>query len=789
MSMDKIDFDLNFFRFALNHIQEAVYLVDQKANIHYVNQRACSMLGYSEEELLSLSVFDIDRDFSLEIWQAQWDAIIGQQSRNLERKHIDKSGGVIPVEINANYFVYGKQPYILTFARNISMRKQIDQMLKINNDRYAMAQSIGHVGNWEYDLQTTEFWGSDEAKRIYGFDINQDNFTTEEVESCIPERELVHQALMDLIEKNKPYDLEIEIHPKNGDPAKIITSVAVLMNDEEGNPTRVVGVIQDISARRKNEEKISQLADIVHYSGDAIIGETLDGIITSWNQGAEKLYGYTEDEILGKSISLLVPERDQSELAMHLEEINIGNKIENHEVKRLRKDGKEIYVSISISPIFNSSGKVIAASSIARDISEKKRTAAIDAARINLIEYSMNHTVYELMEETINQAEFLTGSKIGFFHYIHEDQETITIQNWSTKTKAVFCKAEGMGSHYDIDEAGVWVDCVHKRKPVIHNDYESLPHRKGLPEGHAMVKRELVVPVFRGNKIVAILGVGNKDTDYDKGDVDFVSRIADLAWEINERKRVEEQIQQLNIELENRVVDRTLALKSANEELEAFAYSVSHDLRAPLRHINGYLTLLRESIDEHLTEDSTYYLNTISKASTKMNRLIEDLLAFSRMGRFSMSKSVINLNSLFKEIISEFKEDVQDRNITWNLDDLPAVYGDYSMIYLAFVNLISNALKYSKECEHTIIDIKFEINEKGGYTISIHDNGIGFDMNYANKLFGVFERLHKEDEYEGTGIGLATVKRIIKRHEGEVWAEGKVGNGATFYVSLPKPEK
>ena len=244
-------------------------------------------------------------------------------------------------------------------------------------------------------------------------------------------------------------------------------------------------------------------------------------------------------------------------------------------------------------------------------------------------------------------------------------------------------------------------------------------------------------------------------------------------------------LQKSSEELERRVIARTQELQSANKELEAFSYSVSHDLRAPLRHIDGFADLLQKHIHSALDEKGRRFMKTISESAKQMGCLIDDLLAFSRVGRVELHETVVNLEQLMKDVQRDLLPDGQGRQITWNIGPLPEVRGDPSMLRQVLDNLINNAVKYTRHREEARIEIGCDGSNSRETVIFVRDNGAGFDMQYAHKLFGVFQRLHNASEFEGTGIGLANVRRIIQRHGGRTWAEGAVDVGATFYVSLP----
>jgi PAS domain S-box-containing protein len=493
-----------------------------------------------------------------------------------------------------------------------------------------------------------------------------------------------------------------------------------------GNNTEMILIsMEDISERKRHEEAQRQLAAIVESSDDAIIGKTLAGIVTSWNKAAERLYGYTAEEIIDRPITLLLPSDRLDEELQIIERLRRGERIEHFETVRRRKDGRNVEVSLTISPIKDATGRVIGASKIARDISEQKR-AQEERDRFFSLSLDM----------------FCFAGFDGYFKYVNPAWE----------------KTLG----YSVEEllSSPYLDFIHPedrdatiaeaQKQTMGKTVIAFENRYRCKDGSYRWFLWNAIPVAETQLIYA------------------------TAHDITDRKRAEAQLN-----------EHAAQLQTLNSELEAFSYSVSHDLRAPIRHIDGFAELLQKNGAVLLDAKGKRYLNMISDSAKQMGHLIDDLLVFSRMGRTQLQKTTVHFDQLVKEVLQELAPDTQNRQISWQIAPLPDVHGDAAMLRQVWVNLIANAVKYTRQRDLATIEIGTLPPSANEHVMYIRDNGAGFDMQYMDKLFGVFQRLHRAEEFEGTGIGLANVRRIITRHGGRVWAEGKTDEGATFYVALP----
>jgi hypothetical protein len=455
------------------------------------------------------------------------------------------------------------------------------------------------------------------------------------------------------------------------------------------------------------------------------------------------MFGWTADEVIGRPMPFIPP--DVLDEAKKLQDhIMAGGTATNVESKRLRKDGSILYVSISATGIPDAAGKITQMMGILTDITERKRAEA-DVRKLSVA-----------VEQS--QVSIVITDRSGAIEYVNP---------FFTRATG-YSREEALGQNPRILKSG-------ETPPEVYEQlWKTLASGKEW-RGELHNKRKNGELFWEFASISPVRDDSGETTHY-----------LAVKEDITERKQIDEKLKQLNEDLERRVVERTAQLEAANSELEAFSYSVSHDLRAPLRHVSGFVEMLREHLQSHLDQSSQRYVDVITSSSKRMGVLIDDLLAFSRLGRTEIRKLPVELEGLVQEVIAELEPDTRDRSINFTVDALPIVHADRTLLKQVLMNLLANAVKFTRGRENATVEVGLrpEPNAHGRSVIFVRDNGAGFEMKYADKLFGVFQRLHTTEEFEGTGIGLAHVRRIIHRHGGTTWAEGVVDKGATFYFTV-----
>jgi len=384
-------------------------------------------------------------------------------------------------------------------------------------------------------------------------------------------------------------------------------------------------------------------------------------------------------------------------------------------------------------------------------------------------------------------AQELTGSKFGFIGEITPNglftTYALSDPGWDA---CLIPETQASVLIKNMAIRGIWGQVILQERSLIINDPGSYPHRVGVPEGHPPLTSFLGVPLTDQQKVIGMIAMANRESGYTADHRQDMEALCVAFVEAMRRKKAEKEITELNAELEHRVIERTAQLSAANKELEAFSYSVSHDLRAPLRSIDGFSqALLEDYPNKPLDDTGKTYLDRVRRATQRMGLLIDDMLKLSRITQTEMKQESIDLSAMVREIMETQGQSEPDRAVDISVQEGIMVEGDPYLMRIAMENLVNNAFKFTGKTADPRIAFGTVLGD-GETVYFIRDNGAGFDMAYVGKLFGAFQRLHTSDEFPGTGIGLATVQRVIHRHGGRVWAEGEIGKGATFYFALPR---
>ncbi|HEX8059940.1 MAG TPA: PAS domain S-box protein, partial [Cyclobacteriaceae bacterium] len=861
------------YRALIDQSIDGITLSDIKGNLIYQSPAAERITGYTYEERKNLPGPALAHPDDFHEVRQRIEKIWGKPGASAKYqwrvKH--KNGHYFWMEGTATNFLEDPNiGAIVNNFRDITERKESEEKIATSEKRFRALIENSSDAIVLTDATLRTLYQSPSVERMTGFSLEhriQNPGARYTYHEDLP-------SVQKAIEKSKanpgkPVPFASRLVHLFGHTIWIEGTITNLLDDKSVGA--LVFNYRDITERRKFEEQQALFTSLVNSSGDAIISKNLDGTITSWNRGAQTLFGYTAQEAVGENIMVLVPPDLRKEEASILQRIKNGENVEVFETRRVKKDGGVAYITITASPIRNADGVVVGASNISHDIAER-----LDTERRLRSERTMLRTLIDNIPDYIyvkdsgsrhiinnkamvgligagSEMETLGKSSLDFFgrevagNFLEEDKEILRSgkpminfeesavtksgeQKYLLTTKVPLTdeqdKVVGIvgisrdityqkqteldlrTSKYFLERAQQVANVGHwtlhagpasSSKLFLSNEairifeidsfdgrlhtFLAFVHKDDLHNVNKAMSSALVnqEAYSMDHRVVLKNGVEkwvHVQTEVTQGLGQDVPMLLGIIQDITERKKTEYEILSLNAGLEKKVSERTAQLEAVNKELEAFSYSVSHDLRAPLRIIDGFATILVEDaigLDEKMMRN----VKTISRNATRMGQLIDDLLNFSRLGRTPIKIAEVNMRGLVDQVLDE----LQPGNTKVVLNEIAPAPGDASLIKQVWVNLLSNAIKYSSKKDQPTVEVGM-VNDATTPTWYVRDNGAGFSMEYAGKLFGVFQRLHKQDEFEGTGVGLALVQRIVTRHGGKVWAESKLNEGAAFYFTL-----
>jgi PAS domain S-box-containing protein len=638
----------------------------------------------------------------------------------------------------------------------------------------------------------------------------------------------------------------------------------------------IVATARDVTDIKHAEAQTRLLAAVVLDADDAIFTKDRNSVITQWNRGAERLYGYSAAEVLGNSVKMLIPAAEAGKAQALMSAVLAGEHVDHRETRRRCKDGRIVDVSVSLSPARDGSGAIIGVTSSARDISDRRRhdQDALDRAhgRYEQVVESAQEGIWifdatgattlanrrmgemlgtepeELLGMTLDDFTDDADRTIADAHAASREPGSAPTTDfrlrprngepvWARIQLSPFIDGDGglpgvlamvrdvtdrktvedalrrserqLQSIMDGSDSIIFVRDTAGRFTLVNRAFEAffdadradalgMTTTELMPEGSmsgAEIERTLLCDarvIHTREPVVSetfTCKLGKSRTylsarfplfDEQGG----VTAVCTMASDITERKRVELEVETLNTTLEARVVERTAELETANSELEAFSYSVSHDLRAPLRTVSGFAHLLERESSTELSGEGLRYLGLIKKGAADMGQLIDELLVFAQLSRQALAVGDCDPAQVAVIALDQVTAGDQVRIDQVQIAEMPSCRADPALLGHVYANLISNALKFSRTQPEPSVEIGAQIDESNEVVYFVRDNGVGFDQKYVGKLFGVFQRLHRAEDFEGTGVGLAIVQRIIARHGGRIWAEGATGKGATFFFTI-----
>ena len=639
--------------------------------------------------------------------------------------------------------------------------------LQKSEERLRLSTELAHVAVWEYDFTANSMSRSSNHDALYGLERQKkwdlDTFTN----AIHPDdREFSNKMIQASVAPGGPDDYTFDfrvVHP-NQSIHYLMAVGQVVERNEKGEGIMVRGCLIDITVRKQAEEKVleseTRYRQLFDVSPDAFFVLDSTGRVLDVNQVAEQRYGYSRDELLRMNASDLTTPELKEEAAMHVKQaLETGD---HFEWKHQHKDGRIIPVEINATKLILKEKPHILSS--VRDITERKHLEEKlkeREERLSLFfSQSLDGFFFMMLDEPIEWNDSIDKEKA--LDYTFEKQRITRInhamleQYGATEDQFLGCTPNDLFAHNLQHGREVWKDFFDKGKLHIDTNEKKFDGTDMIIEGDYVCLYDVQ------KRIIGHFGIQR---------------------DITATRHAQKEIQKLNTELEQRVRERTAQLEATNKELESFSYSVSHDLRAPLRSIDGFSQALLEDYYEQLDEKGKNYLSRVRSAAQRMAQLIDDMLNLAQVTRTSMKLVSVDLSAMVKSMTEEFMENGKQRSTEFIIAPGLVDQADATLMKVALQNLLDNAWKFTSKKPETRIEFGM-VDMDGKRTYFVRDNGAGFNMKYADKLFTPFQRLHQSTEFTGTGVSLATVQRIIHRHNGKIWAEGEEDKGATFYFTL-----
>jgi PAS domain S-box-containing protein len=786
------------YRLLADNAEDFVALNDTQGNRLYISPSFYRVTGWTSEEIQWTDWRARMHPEDVEIAEKARQANLAGKITNIEYRYRCRDGSWMWLESRCKPIRDddGKVKHLLLWSRDITARKHAELALResegllrsIADHTEDMILVKDRDSRYLFMNQAGLRFVERSLDQVLGrTDVDWNPNTAEATGFMVADRRVVASGQAETIEE--------EVTSPDGVKRIFLTAKTPRL-DAEGRVTGVVGICRDITRRKRMMEALQESEErfrTLYTSMTEIValhevvtdseGRAADYRVVDVNPAFAKSTGFSRDRAIGALASELYGTEKAPFLEIYARVADTG------EPASFEAFFAPLARHFEISVFSPKRGQF---ATVASDITGRKETEMRLAKQQKLLE-GMNRVLHEairceseeeLAAKCLTLAQELTDSQFGFVNELNAtgsmDCLAVTEAGWAA------CKLQDMEKDVllkGIPVRGMSASVIHGSDSVIVNDTAAHPDRVELPSWHPLIDRFLGVPLKMANHATGLIGLANKPSDYDADDRQAAESVAAVFVEALQRLRGRKQIRALNAFLDGRVRERTSQLETANKEMESFSYSVSHDLRAPLRAISGFASMLTEDHAKQLDADGKRLLGVINSEAARMGQLIDDLLEFSRAGRRAMDATEVNMNALAKIAYDDCAAQASGRDIRFKLHPLPPAQGDATMLRQVWVNLLSNAIKYTRPKPVAEIEVSGRL-DNGAMVYCVKDNGTGFDMRYADKLFGVFQRLHSETEFEGTGVGLALVQRIIQRHGGRIWAESKLNEGATFYFTL-----